>query len=85
MINRDDRDKTNHLLEKLKPFPKKRKTNFLLPYEPNSYVPTPEYKLARKEILNALIRKISPGKEQKIPVSELKILEALPLTGTCYQ
>ena len=85
MINRDDRDKTNHLLEKLKPFPKKRKTNFLLPYEPNSYVPTPEHNLARKEILNALIRRMSPGKEQEIPVSELKIPRALPLTGTWYQ
>ena len=48
-------------------------------------MPTPEHNLARKEILNALIRRISPGKEPKIPDSELKMPEAFSLTGTWYQ
>ena len=65
MINRDDRDGTNHLLEKLKPFPKKTETTFLLPFKPNSYVPTPKKAQAERRILNEqlLFGGISPDRE----------------------
>ena len=54
-INYDDRDGTNHLLEKLKPFPKKTETSFVLPYKPNSYVPAPKESLVREAFVNKLL------------------------------